>query len=159
MAERSRNLEPIFGTLFRGDFPFSAKERRRKEIFMRKETKILEEKLERATKIEIARLSRQIAEDPELRRMLASPMEEIPQYRYLYSSVLRSLGQHSLFDAIRFMLEREHRHNFYFSKAGNIFTGFIVYEDNGRVINSVKMASFKDDRKQTNPVLAKDLRD
>jgi hypothetical protein len=129
----------------------------RLEAFMYKETKILEEKLERATKVEIGRLSQQIIKDPELRRMLATPMEEIPQYNYLYSSGLRHLGQHSLFDAIKFMLEYEHRNNLYFSKIGNNFTGFIVYEDNGQVINNVKMASFKDDRKQANPILAKDL--
>jgi hypothetical protein len=124
---------------------------------MRKKIEILEEKLVRADKIEIGRLSRQISKDPELRRMLTSPMETIPQYRYLYSSGLRHLGQHSLFDAIRFMLEYEHRPNFYFSKIGNEFTGFVVYTDNGTFINDIKMASFKDDRKQTNPMFAKDL--
>jgi hypothetical protein len=117
----------------------------------------LEEKLERATKAEIARLSQQMAKDPELRRMLATPMEEIPQYRYLYSSILRHLGQHSLFDAIQFMFDYEHRPNLYFSKIGNEFTGFVVYTDNGRLINDIKIASFKDDRIQTNPILAKDL--
>jgi hypothetical protein len=124
---------------------------------MRRDIKILEEKLVRANKIEIDRLSQQIIRNPELRRMLASPMDEIPQYHYLYSSGLRYLGRHSLFDTIRFMLEHEHRSNFFFSKIGNEFTGFVVYTDNGNIINDVKMASFKDDRKQTNPMLAKDL--
>jgi hypothetical protein len=124
---------------------------------MYKKVEILEEKLVPANKVEIGRLGQQINKNPEINRMLTSPMEEIPQYRYLYSSVLSHLGQHSLFDAIRFMIEYEHRPNFYFSKVGNEFTGFVVYTDNGKVINDVKMASFKDDRLQTNPVLAKDL--
>jgi hypothetical protein len=124
---------------------------------MRKKIEILEEKLERATKVEISRLSQQIIKDPELRRMLATPMEEIPQYHYLYSSGLPHLGKQSLFDAIRFMFEYEHRPNLYFSKIENEFTGFIVYTDNGKFINDIKMASFKDDQTQTNPILAKDL--
>ena len=124
---------------------------------MRKEVKILEEKLVRATKTEIARLSHQIIENPELRKMLASPMEEIPQYHYLYTSESQYLGSHSLFDAIRFLFEHEHRENLYFSKIGNEFTGFIVYEDNGHIINKIKMASFKDNHAHSNPMLAKDL--
>jgi hypothetical protein len=124
---------------------------------MRKKVEILEEKLVQASKVEVDRLSQQINMNSELRRMLASPMDEIPQYHYLYSSILRHLGQHSLFDAIRFMIEYEHRPNFFFSKVGNEFTGFVVYADNGKVINDVKMASFKDDRLQANSVFAKDL--
>jgi hypothetical protein len=121
---------------------------------MRIENKILEEKLVRATKLEIARLSQRMTQDPELNRMLTTPMRNIPQYQYLYNDP--AYDQHPLFDAIR-LFDIERRPNFYFSKIGNEFTGFIVYEDNGRVIDRIKMASFKDDRKQTNPVLAKDL--
>jgi hypothetical protein len=124
---------------------------------MRKKMEILKEKLVKADKVEISRLSQQINRDPELRRMLASPMEKIPQYHYLYSSGLRHLGQHSLFDVIQYMLNYEHHPNFYFSKVGYEFTGFVVYTDNGTIINDIKMASFKDDRKQTNPIFAKDL--
>jgi hypothetical protein len=90
-----------------------------KEAFMYKETKILEEKLERATTAQIARLSQQIAKDPELRRMLTTPMGEIPQYQYLYT--LKQFNQHCLFDAIQ-LFDMEHRPNFYFSKIGNEFT-------------------------------------
>jgi hypothetical protein len=118
---------------------------------------VLEEKLVKASKMEISRLSQQINKDPELYQMLVSPMEDIPQYHYLYSSGLPHLGQHSLFDVIQYMLNYEHHPNFYFSKVGYEFTGFVVYTDNGTVINDIKMASFKDDRKQTNPILAKDL--
>jgi hypothetical protein len=121
---------------------------------MRKDIKILEEKLVRANKIEIGRLSQKMAKDPELHKMLATPMNDIPQYRYLYT--FPEFGQHPLFDALR-LYDMEHRPNFYFSKIGNEFTGFIVYEDNGRIIDRIKMASFKDDSKQTNPILAKDL--
>jgi ribosomal protein S18 acetylase RimI-like enzyme len=124
---------------------------------MQKMMKPLEEKLERVTKIEMGRLSQQIFEDPELRRMLTTPMEEIPQYQYLYSSEMWGYGKHNLFDTIKYLFEYESRPNIYFSKIGNKFTGFIVYEDNGRVIDRIKMASFKDDRRQTNPALAKDL--
>jgi hypothetical protein len=116
--------------------------------------KILEEKLVPATKAELAGLSRQINKDPELYRMLATPMEKVPQYRYLYT--LPGFGQHPLFDALQ-LFDYDRRPNFYFSKIGNKFTGFIVYEDNGRVIDRIKMASFKDDRTQTNPVFAKDI--
>jgi hypothetical protein len=118
---------------------------------------ILEEKLVKANKMEISRLSQQVNKDPELHRMLTTPMQNIPQYYYLYSSESYYLGYHNLFDILRFLFEIEHRQNLYFSKIGNEFTGFIVYEDNGRIIDKIKMASFKDDRKQTNPILAKDL--
>jgi hypothetical protein len=124
---------------------------------MRKKIEILEEKLVKASKTELSRLSQQINKDPELYQMLVSPMEDIPQYHYLYSSGLPHLGQHSLFDVIQYMLNYEYHPNFYFSKVGYEFTGFVVYTDNGTVINDIKMASFKDDRKQTNPILAKDL--
>jgi hypothetical protein len=123
-------------------------------FFMRKVVKILEEKLVKATKLEIARLSQKMVEDPELNRMLSTPMRNIPQYQYLYNDP--AFDQHPLFDAIR-LFDIEHRANFYFSKIGNEFTGFVVYEDNGKIISGIKMASFKDDRKQTNPILAKDL--
>jgi hypothetical protein len=121
---------------------------------MRKVVEILEEKLVRATKSEIARLSHKMIEEPELNRMLSTPMEDIPQYRFLYT--YPSFAQHCLFDALR-LFDAEHRTNFYFSKIGNEFTGFIVYEDSGKVISGIKIASFKDDSKQTNPILAKDL--
>jgi hypothetical protein len=124
---------------------------------MRIEYAVLEEKLVKANKVEIGWLSRQISKDPELYQMLMSPMEKIPQYHYQYSSESHYLGSYSLLDTIRFMIDREHRANLYFSKIGLGFTGFIVYEDNGKVINHVKMASFRDDRKQTNPAFAKDL--
>jgi hypothetical protein len=119
-----------------------------------KKIEVLEEKLVRATKTEITRLSRQINENPELHRMLTTPMEDIPQYQYLYS--LHGFGQHCLFDAIQ-LFDYERRSNFYFSKIGNEFTGFIVYEDNGKVIDRIKMASFRDDQTKTNPAFAKDL--
>jgi hypothetical protein len=121
---------------------------------MRKKVEILEEKLVKATKSEIARLSQKMVEDPELNRMLSTPMRNIPQYQYLYNDP--AFDQHPLFDAIR-LFDMEHRANFYFSKISNEFTGFIVYEDDGKNISGIKMASFKDDRKQTNPILAKDL--
>jgi hypothetical protein len=124
---------------------------------MRKKVEILKEKLERATKVEINRLSQQINKNPELHQMLAIPMEEIPQYHYLYTSESNYLGSHSLFDTIQYMINYEHQANLYFSKIGNEFTGFVVYKDDGRIIKHIKTASFKDDSKQTNPILAKDL--
>ena len=108
---------------------------------MRIEYAVLEEKLVKATKVEIARLSQKMARDPELNRMLATPMRNIPQYRYLYNDPV--FDQHSLLDALR-LFDFERRPNFYFSKIGNEFTGFIVYEDNGKVINRIKMASTKE---------------
>jgi hypothetical protein len=45
---------------------------------MRKQVEILEEKLIRASKVEISRLYQQINKDPELHRMAVSPMKEIP---------------------------------------------------------------------------------
>jgi hypothetical protein len=124
---------------------------------MYKRPEPLEEKLVQATRIEMNRLSQQINKDPELKRMLASPMKEIPQYHYLWSSESEFLGDFSLFDAIKIMLDYEHHRNIFLSKIGNEFTGLVVYTDNGRVIDKIKIASFKNDRKQTNPVLAKDL--
>jgi hypothetical protein len=117
----------------------------------------LEEKLERATKTEFSRLSRQMTEDPELNRMLTTPMRDLPQYQYLYNDP--TLDQHPLWDALRlFDYEQQTgKIKFFFSKTGNKFTGFLVYQDDGRFIRYIKTASFKDDRKQTNFNLAKDL--
>jgi membrane carboxypeptidase/penicillin-binding protein PbpC len=124
---------------------------------MRKKIEVLEEKLVPVNKSQINLLKNQIARNPETQRMLTTPMGQIPQYHYLYSSESDYLRNSALFDVIRYLLEYEHRENLYFSKAGNEFTGFIVYEDNGRVIDKIKTASFKDDRIQTNPIFAKDL--
>jgi hypothetical protein len=124
---------------------------------MRAEVKILEEKLVRADRAEINRLCGQINKDPELRRMLASPMRDIPQYHYLWSSESAFMGDYSLFDSIKIMFDYERHRNLYLSKVGNEYTGLVVYTDNGRVIDKIKIASFKDDRKKTNPVFAKDL--
>jgi hypothetical protein len=124
---------------------------------MRIESDPLTEKLVRVDKTEINRLVQQMSKNIELNQMLASPMESIPQYYYLYSSESAYLGSHSLLDIIRYMAEYEHQPNLYFSKIGSGFTGFLVYKDDGKVIKHIKMASFKDDRKQANPVLAKDI--
>jgi hypothetical protein len=67
------------------------------------------------------------------------------------------MGDYSLFDTIKIMLNYDRHRNLYLSKIGNEFIGPVVYTDNGRVIDKIKVASFKDDRKQTNPILAKDL--
>jgi hypothetical protein len=117
----------------------------------------LEEKLVRSSKGEIASLRMAMSKNPELCRMLTTPMGKIPQYHYLYSSESDYLRDRALFDVISYLLDYEHRSNLYFSKIGNEFTGFIVYEDNGRVIDRIKMASFRDDHTQTNPMFAKDL--
>jgi hypothetical protein len=45
----------------------------------------------------------------------------------------------------------------YFSKNGNAFTGFIVYDDNGKVISKIKMGSFL--KNSGNVTLARDLID
>jgi hypothetical protein len=124
---------------------------------MYKKVEILEEKLVRADKIELDRLSREISKNSELRRMLVSPMKEIPQYHYLWSSESAFMGDYSLFDAIEIMLKYERHRNLYLSKIGNEFTGLVVYTDNGRVIDKIKIASFKDDRMRANPMFAKDL--
>jgi hypothetical protein len=124
---------------------------------MHEKVETLEEKLVRATKIEIGRLSQQINKNTELRRMLTSPMKEIPQYHYLWSSESDFVGDFSLFDAIKIMLDYEHHRNIFLSKIGNEFTGLVVYTDNGRVIDKIKIASFKDDHNQANPMFAKDL--
>jgi hypothetical protein len=124
---------------------------------MRENIEVLEEKLVRATKGEIGRLSQQMLKNPELNRMLATPMKDIPQYHYLWSSESAFMGDYSLFDAIKIMLDYERHRNLYLSKIGNEFTGLVVYTDNGRVIDKIKVASFKDDHKKANPILAKDL--
>lgn len=124
---------------------------------MRKDTNYLKEKLEPVTGSEMRKLNNQITRDPELKRMLTTRMEEIPQYYYLYTSESPYLGWYGLLSFINFLFVNEHRANLYFSKSGNKFTGFVVYEDNGKVIDRIKMASFLDDDLRTNPVLVKDL--
>lgn len=124
---------------------------------MRKDINCLKEKLEPASEIEIKRLINSFDENPELKRMLTTPMGKIPQYRFLFSDEMADImEQHPLLDLLR-LFNYERRRNFFFSKSGDNFTGFIVYEDNGKIISDLKTASFYDDKLRSNISLARDL--
>ena len=118
----------------------------------------LEEKLEPATKQQFDLLQKQIDKDPETARMLTSPMGEIPQYYWLYSDIAtRNLKGFSLLATLKF-LALDGNTTLIFSKtSGGFFTGFILFDDDGREISNIKVASFFDDVKKSNPTLAFDL--
>jgi len=122
----------------------------------------LNEKLEPATERQFDLLQKQIDSDPETARMLTSPMEDIPQYKWLYYElyddlermngiIVKKMSLYAVMSILGKLLNLE------FSKSGNLFTGFLSYKENGKEITAIKMASFKDDSKSPNPVLAADL--
>lgn len=116
-------------------------------------------KLEPATIQQFDLLQKQIETDPETRRMLTSPMGEIPQYYWLYSDVTTYAAYYSLFGILRFFIPKDRGGTkLLFSKTcKEFFVGFVLYIDNGNVIEYVKTASFFDDRKKENPQLVYDL--
>jgi hypothetical protein len=117
--------------------------------------KKLDEKLERATQQQFDLLQEQIDSDSETAKMLTPKMEDVPQYQWLYDGPTE--GGHSLFDGLRFIGLFENKYELFFSKAGSKFTGFLAYLDTGREISNIKMGSFFDDKKKSNPTLAIDL--
>jgi hypothetical protein len=126
-------------------------------IIIREKKQPFNEKLEPATKKQFDLLQNQIVTDPETRRMLTSPMKEIPQYYWLYSDETMYAEEYSLFSILKFFVQ-ENKGTLLFSKTNTgIFVGFIVYIDKGREITGIKTASFFDDRKKSNPQLAFDL--
>jgi hypothetical protein len=112
----------------------------------------LEEKLELATEQQFDFLQKQIDSDPEMRRLLTSPMKDIPQYKWLVSGYLRD---HSLLDCLKFIGLFEKKAELYFFKAGSKFTGFLAYMDDGREITGIKIASFYE--KTSNVTMVIDL--
>jgi hypothetical protein len=122
-----------------------------------KENKQFQERLVRASDSEFKLLYTQMEENPNLKKQLDTPLKDIPQYRYLYNQGY--VGIYTLFDLLDFIANKEKSEAvLYFSKAGNIFTGFIVYMDNGRIIDNIKMASFYDDKAKANRQMADDLK-
>jgi hypothetical protein len=113
----------------------------------------LEEKLESATKHQFDILQKQIDSDPELRRLLTSPMKDIPQYEWLTSNPYEK--DHSLFDGLKFIFFFTKNAKLFFSKSGNKFTGFLAYIDKGSEISGIKIASFYE--KRSNVTMAMDL--
>lgn len=127
-------------------------------IIIRGKKRRFHEKLEPATKEQFDLLQKQIDSDPETARMLASPMNEIPQYFWLYYDETDYAGEHCLFDILKFLaFSKRVKVTVLFSKAGKVFTGFLMYKENGREISAMKMASFIDDKRKANSVLAADL--
>jgi len=130
-----------------------------KETFMviiKEKKQPFEEKLEPATKQHFDLIQKQIDSDPEFKRMLTSPMKEIPQYYWLYSEIKYSLIYDiSVFSAVKILYEL--KMSVLFSKIGNKITGFIAYKESDRNIVDIKIASFFDDGKKSNPMLAADL--
>jgi len=127
-------------------------------IIIRERKETLNEELLPATKDQMKLLKKQIDSDPELAKMLNSAMSDIPQYKWVFHSErqLPLLRDSSLYDALLF-LSIYPKIKLYLSKAGSKFTGFLAYKDTGTEILSMKTASFKDDKRNSNPVLANDL--
>ena len=117
----------------------------------------LYEKLELATKQQFDLLQKQIDKDSELKRMLTTPMKDIPQYYWLYSDAIDQAKESSLLQILEYFVI-ENRSTLLFSKtSGGLFTGFILYSDTGIEIKGIKTASFFDDNKKPNQQLAVDL--
>jgi hypothetical protein len=115
----------------------------------------LEEKLEPGTQQQFELLQKQVESDPETNKMLTPLIKDIPQYQWLVPASY--IDYHSLLDVLKFLVFVEKRGKLFFSKVGNKFTGFLIYIDDGREITGIKMASFFDDEKKSNVVLALDL--
>lgn len=115
----------------------------------------LEEKLEPGTPQQFELLQKQVDTDPETNRMLTPLIKDVPQYQWLVPDSY--IDYHSLLDVLKFLVFIEKRGKLFFSKAGNKFTGFLVYIDDGREITGIKIASFFDDEKKSNIVIAADL--
>jgi len=115
----------------------------------------LNEKLERATKQHFNIIKKQMNSDLEFRRMLNTPMEKIPQYYWLYSETDGLEGSFPLV----VVLEAFSKTNvsLLFSRIGDKITGFIAYKETPKEITRIKIASFLDDTKKSNPSLAADL--
>jgi hypothetical protein len=116
----------------------------------------LEEQLVSATDHEFKLLTDQIEQNPKLKKQLVTPMGKIKQYRFIYGGVPNA-EFYSLLQAIKF-LRLEGLGKLYFSKAGNSFTGFVTWVENGKSIVGVKIASFYDDTRYSNKTIVNDLR-
>jgi hypothetical protein len=112
----------------------------------------LEERLEPATEKQFDLLQKQIDSDPEMKRLLTSPMRDIPQYEWIATGYERD---HSLLDGLKFIALFEKKYEIFFFKAGNSFTGFLAYRDDGREITGIKIASFYE--RTSNVTMAIDL--
>jgi len=119
----------------------------------------INEKLELATNQQFDLLQKQIDTDQETRRMLTTPMGEIPQYYWLYSDITVYAAPYSLFSIFKYFIPKGRGGTtLLFSKTSNeFFVGFVLYINKGSVIEYVKTASFFDDRKKENPQLVYDL--
>jgi hypothetical protein len=125
-------------------------------IILVEEGRLLE-RLVPATPREFDALKAQMKIDSRLMKQLDSPLDEIPQYKYLYQQDF--VGGYGLFDLLNYITNTEKKATVLFSKAGNKFTGFIAYVDDGKTISKIKMASFFDDEKKSALVMARDLRE
>jgi hypothetical protein len=85
-------------------------------------------------------------------------LDELPQYKFLYTQASDFVGKFGLFDLLDYIANKEKKATVLFSKAGNDFLGFIAYIDDGKTISGIKMASFLDDEKKAALVMARDLR-
>jgi hypothetical protein len=112
----------------------------------------LEEKLEPATEHQFDLLQKQIDSNPEMKRLLTSPMRDIPQYEWIASGYERD---HSLLDGLKFIAFFEKKYKIFFFKADGTFTGFLAYRDGGREITGIKIASFYE--RTSNVTMAIDL--
>ena len=105
---------------------------------------VLEEKLDPAVKKQLKLLKKQMAADPELKRMLSSPMEDIPQYYFLYKpyDTYRFARCFSLYQGLEFLALGKVKIEFI--KEGKNFIGFIAYREDKDLINQVIKGSFKE---------------
>ena len=120
------------------------------------------EYLENASESQFKLLQKQIEKHPETKRMLTTPLMNIPQYKWLYYQLYDDLKRVNGIYIERLTLYEMlwHLKDFmkvFFSKAGSAFTGFLSYKEEGSKIIAIKMASFKDDKNRANPILAADL--
>jgi len=123
----------------------------------------LEEQLVPATQREFELLSQQMEHDRKLKKQLTTPIakltrpDDVSQYEYIVGGVPNA-KLYPLISILNFIIqERRPGSKLLFSKAGDKFTGFLTYIDNGREVNYLKMASFYDDLSKANSTLTRDL--
>ena len=110
------------------------------------------------SRCDISELDKQIKEDDNLRQLLYTPANELPEkYLFLLTETFPRISRFTLYDLIEFTIGYKDTVS-YFSKAGNKIIGWCGYHISKRFngVDEIKMFSF--DLNRPNPVLLRDLK-
>ena len=111
----------------------------------------------------INELDRAIETDPELKKLLTSPQNELPsEYLYLIAEEFPNSKNYTLYDLIKLSMDYKNITSF-FSKSGDKLTGWCAYRVATDIrsgisfVDEIKMFSFNGSDR-INPVLIRDLK-